>query len=208
MQLQDTNWQMRLASERIGEPSSWAPIAVRFNDSEPDDGWLYYSPDGCYFIPDEAAEDNPAGIQSLSWGPGLIVSLIQDSGEQTIIELAGSQVQIASDHGAALVRLASQGSLPQMTAPIVPMQHHPEPPIPAQPDLTQPPPPIGQQPDPAGPPPPGVHPEQRGQGVQATDGAEVAESHGGAGKRMLLYALIAVVVAGGGYFVLGRILGT
>lgn len=217
MQLQDTDWRTARAAERIGDPSSWTPVGIRFDDGEPTYGVLYYSPKGCYFVPDGSSEGNTEGIQSLLWGPGLIVSLLDDQGDNSIIELAGSQVQIASDHGAALVRLATEGSMPSRS-PMVPQQHSPHSaaapmsqtqtidaqsaaarPDPTHP-ATQPPPPIGQTPDQAAPPSPGAAGgAPAGAALQPAEGAEVEKSSG-AGKRILLYVLIAVVVAGGGYF--------
>ena len=121
MQLQDTDWQTSMATNRIGKPSSWTPVAARFGDGEPVYGLLYYSPTGCYFVPDNATQENPAGVQSLMWGPGLEARMAGDAGdagEHAIVEIAGSQMSIAADHGAALVHLAMEGSAPRPASPI------------------------------------------------------------------------------------------
>ena len=128
MQLQETDWQTEVASNRIGPPSSWTPVAAQFGAQPAVTGMLYYSETGCFLIPDEATPTHPAGMQSLMWGPGLTPAITDQAGEHALVELAGSQISMAADHAEALVGLAQDASGPSPEDSM---------PIPAQPQAAQ-----------------------------------------------------------------------
>jgi hypothetical protein len=126
VQLQETDWQTTVASNRIGPPSSWTPVAAQFGVQPAVTGMLYYSATGCFLIPDEATHTHPVGMQSLLWGPGLVPAITDQAGEHALVDLAGSQISIAADHAQALVGLALEVSgrvvADPMTLPVQPAQ--------------------------------------------------------------------------------------
>jgi hypothetical protein len=210
MQQQQTDWQTTLATNRIGEPSSWTAVAVRFGAGEAEYGVLYYSPAGCYFVPDAATMENQQGIQSLLWGPGLVPMLGEESGGHAIVEMSGGQLSMAADHAQALVRIAAEGSAAPAAAPGLPMQPTPQQaPMeqqPGYPAATAPQQYAPQQPAQVAPgqPMPVGYPAAAMAPVTQDPNLPAEPSKGGGPSRILIYGLIAIaviVVIGGGYVV-------